>query len=204
MGSVRPIRSAPPEAVSLGDHALDNLRYIRETMERAGEFTAVPGWGGVVVGVTAVIAAWIANRQDSTAAWLAVWLAEGVIAVSLGLGAIYRKARSAGTPLWTHAARKFAFGFVPPFLGGALITAALYLQGAHRLIPGMWLLLYGIGVVAGGTFSVRVVPVMGACFMLAGSIVLFLPLSQADLWLGLAFGGLHILFGTLIARKYGG
>ncbi|MBX9604248.1 MAG: hypothetical protein K2X35_24805 [Bryobacteraceae bacterium] len=198
------MRSAPAEPVSLSDHALDNLRYIRETMERAGAFTAVPGWGGVVVGVTAIAAAWIANRQVSPEAWLAVWLAEGLIAVSLGLAAIYRKARSVGTPLWTHAARKFAFGFVPPFLGGALVTAALYVHGAHSLIPGMWLLLYGIGVVAGGTFSVRVVPVMGACFILAGAVVLFLPLTRADLWLGLAFGGLHIVFGTLIARKYGG
>jgi hypothetical protein len=204
MATVQPIRAARPEPVSLHNHAMDNLQFIRETMERAGSFTAVPGWGGFAMGVSALGASVIAARQSSIGAWLLTWLLEGVFAIALGALAMKRKADSAQVPLLSGPARKFVLGFAPPLLVGALLTLVLFRAGLTSAIPGTWLLLYGAGVVGGGAFSVRVVPVMGLCFMLIGAVALFCPLSWGTAFLGAGFGGLHLIFGMIIARRYGG
>lgn len=209
MATVRPIRKPAQEPISMHDRAVDNLRYIRETMERAGSFTAVPGWGGIAMGCTAVAAAVAASQTVSKQAWLAVWLSAGVIAIAVGVLAMWRKARAAGLPLWSSPARKFLFSFVPPLLAGAALTLALWRADMVNAIPGVWLMLYGTGIITGGAFSVPVVPVMGACFLVEGALALFLPSlwpprAWGDFWLGVGFGGLHILFGSMIARRYGG
>ncbi len=204
MAKVRPIREGPAEPLAMHSHAIDNLRYIRETMERAGSFTAVPGWGGVTMGITAVAAAVVAGWQISPNRWLATWLVEGAVAIAIGVIAMQQKARAAGLEIWSAPARKFAFSFVPPMFAGAVLTFALWQAGLMHLIPGTWLLLYGTGVITGGAFSVRVVPIMGAGFLALGAAALLSPPALSNLWLGLGFGGLHILFGAMIARKYGG
>jgi hypothetical protein len=204
MASVQPIRAARPEPVSLHTHAMDNLKFIRDTMERAGSFTAVPGWGGVAMGVSALFATLIASRQSTQETWLTTWLIEGVFAIALGALAMMRKANRAQVPLLSAPARKFLLSFAPPLMVGALLTLVLYRAGLTGAIPGTWLLLYGTGVVTGGTFSVRIVPVMGLCFMLIGAVALFCPLTWGTAFLGAGFGGLHLIFGIIIARRYGG
>jgi hypothetical protein len=208
MASVQPIRPRPNKPTEIHEHAIDNLRYIRETMERAGSFTAVPGWGGVAMGVTAIAASFVAARQASTGAWLVTWMAEGILAVAIGILAMWRKASKAGLPMWSAPARKFVFSFVPPLLVGAALTTVLWRVGAATAIPGVWLMLYGTGVITGGAFSVPVVPVMGACFLVEGAAVLFAPTAWSapwnDIWLAFGFGVLHIIFGVIIARRYGG
>jgi len=204
MAPVRPL----PKPLPLDAHALDNLRYIRETMERAGSFTAVPGWGGVLMGATALAAAAFASHTDNRENWLAVWLAEAGVAMAIGILAMWHKSKAAGLPLWSGPSRKFAFSLIPPLFVGAILTVSLWTAGAEKFIPGVWLMLYGVGVMAGGAFSVPAVPVMGAFFLAEGALCLFLipgfPSVWADLWLGAGFGGLHILFGAMIARRYGG
>jgi hypothetical protein len=205
---VQPIRKRASEPIALHDRAIDNLRYIRETMERAGSFTAVPGWGGVAMGVTAFLASLIASRQSSQNAWLATWIVEGALGLAIGILAMWRKALRAGEPIWSAPMRKFLFSFAPPLVAGAALTMVLWRAGASEAIPGVWLMLYGTGVVTGGTFSVPVVPVMGGCFLALGAVAVFLPPQFAAQWndtlLGAGFGGLHILFGAIIARRYGG
>ena len=83
MATVEPLRRRA-QPVPLEDHALDHLRYIRETMERAGSFTAVPGWGGVAMGATALAAAGFASHAASRIAWLTGWLVEGAVAIAIG------------------------------------------------------------------------------------------------------------------------
>jgi hypothetical protein len=190
--------------VPLEDRAADNLRFIRETMERAGSFTAVPGWGGAAIGFTALAAAAVASHQPTAARWIFVWLAEAALAMVLAVLAVARKARAARLPLFSGPGRKFALGFAPPMIVGALLTAALYRDGDLRLLPGMWLLLYGTAVVSGGSFSVRVVPMMGICFIALGAAAAVSPAAWGNAYMMAGFGGLQILFGLIIAQKYGG
>src|ERR1017187_9235420 len=170
MSPLRPRPLHPESPVALDDRARDNIRFIRETMERAGSFTAVPGWGGVAMGVTALTASLIASRQTTAGAWLATWLTEGVLALTIGILAMWRKANAAGLPMWSPPMRKFIFSFVPPLVVGAALTFVLWRAGVVTAIPGVWLMLYGTGVVTGGAFSVPVVPVMGACFLVEGAL----------------------------------
>jgi hypothetical protein len=188
----------------LHDRALDNLRYIRQTMERAGSFTAVPGWGQVAVGGTALAAAVLASRASGPDLWLAVWLGEAVVAIALGGWALVRKAYAVNDPILSGPGRRFGLSLLPPMAVGGLLTIALYRAGLATALPGTWLLLYGTAIVTGGAFSVRVVPLMGVCFMLGGVVALFGPAAWGNWCMAAGFGGLHIVFGTVIARRHGG
>ena len=201
---VTPLRADNDAPPALQDRAIDNLRYIRETMERAGEFTAVSGWGEVAIGATAFAAAAIASQQTNPTAWLITWLSEAVLSVIIAGFAMALKSRGADVPLFNGPGRKFVLSFLPPMLVGVVLTLALYRSGDMWALPGAWLLLYGTAVMTGGAFSVRIVPVMGSCFMLLGAIAFIAPPSARDVLMALGFGGLHIVFGFLIARRYGG
>lgn len=190
--------------VPIGDRARDNIRFIRETMERAGSFTAVPGWGGIAMGITALGAAVIASRQTSPLLSLLTWVCEAVVAIAIAVWTTYTKARETGTALLSGPGRRFVYSFAPPLLVGVLLTFLLLRIGSFDAVPGVWLLLYGTAVVTGGAFSIRVVPLMGLCFMVLGTVALFSPASWGNFLLGTGFGGLHLLFGAVIARKYGG
>lgn len=205
MASFRVVEPRPAEEPpALHARAMDNLRFIRETMERASSFTAVSGWGQVAIGLTALCAAPVAARQASIKGWLVTWIAEAVLSLLISGWAMSRKARAAEMPLLSGPGRKVALSLSPPIMVGALLTVVLYRAGLVSVIPGMWLLLYGTGVVAGGAFSVRIVPVMGICFMLVGAIALFCPAAWGDYFMAAGFGGLHIIFGAIIARRHGG
>ncbi|MCG8467721.1 MAG: hypothetical protein MJB57_05850 [Gemmatimonadetes bacterium] len=192
------------EPIALGDRAREDLRFIRRTMERGAAFTAVPGLGGVGMGCTALVAAALASRQATPEAWLLVWVLEAVVAVAIGVVAIHRKARRASLAVLSGGGRTFVLSFLPPALAGAVLTIALWQTGAHALLPGAWLLLYGAAVVTAGTFAVRIVPTMGICFMVLGALTLLWARDHGDLAMAAGFGGLQIVFGTIIARRHGG
>ncbi len=193
-----------PEPIEIHAHAMDNLRYIRQTMERAGSFTAVPGVGGILMGSTALVAAWIAGPTVGPGKWLTVWIVEATLAILIGVAGAFVKSRRARQPLLNGPGRKFVAGFTPALVAGLIISLALVRAGLPAMLPGVWLLLYGVSVITGGWASVRVVPLMGACFMAAGVAALFLPGLPANLLLAAGFGGIHIVFGTIIATNYGG
>lgn len=189
--------------MALHDRAMDNLRFIRETMERSAAFTAVSGKAGVVMGLVAIAAAWIAHGAGP-GRWGLTWLAAAALAFVIAVTGIVLKARRIHQPLLRGPGRKFVLGMFPSLLAGALITAALHRAGQTEVLPGIWLLLYGIGVLAGGAFSVRVVPLMGAAFLAVGAAALFSPAGWGDLYMAVGFGGLHVVSGLIITRRHGG
>jgi hypothetical protein len=200
---LNPIRSTR-KPIPIDARAADHLRYIRETMESAAEFTAVPGWGGVAMGLTALGASWRAGHQSTPRGWLAVWLAEMFVAVAIAAPAAAAKARRANSSLFSGPGRKFALSFAPPIFVGGLLTFALFQLGAMAALPGMWLLLYGTAIVTGGAFSVRAVPIMGLCLMALGTVALFAPAHWGNLFMAAGFGLVQIAFGLWIALRYGG
>ena len=184
--------------------AANDLRFIRQTLATAGSFTAVSGRGQMLVGATALAAAGLSRSLFLGSGWMKVWLAEAALAIAISVWASERKARRLGVPLVSAVARKFVLALLPPLVAGAALTVALWFSGHRHMVPGVWLLLYGTAVVTGGSFSVRAVPLMGYCFMVLGAVALALPLGWAWLLLAAGFGGLHIVFGAVIAKRYGG
>lgn len=184
--------------------AMDNLRFIRETMERAGTFTAVSGWGEVVIGLSAGIAALVGAAQPTRQAWVAVWLAEAAVAAGISAWFTSRKAHAAKVAMLSGPGQKLVLAFAPAMLVGAALTVACMLRGLEDLLPAIWMLLYGAGVIAAGAHSVRIVPVMGMAFVAVGIVALFAPVAWATGLLLIGFGGLHVTFGVLIARRHGG
>jgi hypothetical protein len=188
----------------LHSEALENLRFIRSTMENARSFTAVPGWGQVAMGVSAIGAAALADRQPDFSRWLLVWVVEAVLAVALGAFAVVRKARRGNTPIASGPGRRFGLALLPPLLVGAAMTALLWRTGPREVLPALWLLCYGAGIATGGAFSVRAVPLEGVSFMALGLAAAFTPPGWGDLWMAGGFGILQIAFGIYIARRHGG
>jgi hypothetical protein len=195
--------SAQPEPIHA--HAMENIRFIRDAMSRATEFTAVPGWGGVLMGVTAIVTAALSGPPDHSLRWVLIWFADAAVAAAIALAAMTIKARRIGAPLSSAApAYRFALAYVPPLVAGMVLTPVFATMGLMARLPGCWLLLYGTAAATGGAFSVRVVPLMGLCFMALGVIAFAAPASWGHWLMAAGFGGLHIGFGLAIARRYGG
>ncbi|HZT77843.1 MAG TPA: hypothetical protein VFA27_14410 [Vicinamibacterales bacterium] len=185
--------------------AAENLRYIRDTMSRAGEFTALPGRGGMAMGATAIAAAFVSGPPGASPRWLLVWLIEAALAAAIGLTTLTRKAARAGTPLsFAAPAYRFALGYLPPLVAGLALTAVFAASGLVARLPGCWLLLYGTALASGGASTARIVPIMGVCFMALSVAAFVAPAAWGQWWLAAGFGGLHIGFGWVIARRYGG
>jgi len=204
------------ETPALHDRALQDISFIRRTMEGAAAFTDVPGWGLVVGGTVALATAPFAALQPTPERWIATWCTAALITALAGSWMMFRKMRrrvGAEQPLLLSVpARKFLLSFWPTILVGALITLALtdpFVPGidprlTERVFPGLWLLLYGLGVTTAGAFSIRAVPLMGLGFITLGAVALFAPVLNGDLMMALGFGALQVVFGVRIARRYGG
>lgn len=201
--SANPSRAETPRA--LHDQAAEHLRVIRATMERSSSFTAIPGWGGVIIGGTAIVTAMLAAQKLATpAVWLRIWLADAVIAAIVEVIATAIKVRRAGVATQLAAARRFFISYFAPIIAAAMLTAVLARQGAYPALPAVWLLLYGASFISSGSFSVALIPSMGVVFMLLGALACVVDFATANVILGVGFGGVHIVFGSLIARRYGG
>ena len=193
---------AEPRAIH--SHAIDDLRFIRDTMARAGQFSAIPGWGGVTMGATAILASAVAGPLAHAERWLAVWSIEAAVAILIALVTMVRKARRSSATLLATPTRRFALVLLPPLAAGAVLTAVFVANGLTARLPGCWLLLYGVSGATGGALSVRVVPVMGVLFMALGVAAFIAPSGWGNIFMAAGFGGLHIIFGAIIARHYGG
>ena len=190
--------------VNIGDRAIDNLEFIRETMERSTSFTAVPGYGGMLMGLTACAAAYIAATRAAGIDWLVTWLVEAALAFAIGLLAMWQKSRLADASLLSAPARKFALSFTPPLIVGVAITFGLWRYEHYEMMAPVWILCYGAAVVCGGAFSVKIVPVMGWAFIAIGAAACALPSAFGNYLMAASFGLLHVVFGAVIARRHGG
>lgn len=194
----------PGQPINLGDRAIDNLEFIRETMERSTSFTAVPGYGGMLMGVTALAAAYIAAQQVYLRGWFITWLVEAALAFAIGLLAMWQKSRIVESSLLSTPSKKFALGFAPPLICGIAITLGLWRYEHYEMMAPVWMLCYGAAVICGGAFSVRIIPVMGWVFIVLGAAAFAMPAGSGNYLMAASFGLTHVIFGAIIARRYGG
>ena len=197
--------SAPPDRTppALHERALADLRFIRQTMEGAAAFTTLSGTALVGIGLSALVAGAVAGATPG-AAWLNVWIAEAALALVVGVLSTLWKARAARLPMLAGPVQKFALALAAPLLVGVVLTTTLARAGFYAVLPATWLMLYGTGLLAGGAFSIRLVPVMGTCFLALGVATALAPPALGAAAMVVGFGGLHVAFGLLVARGHGG
>jgi hypothetical protein len=192
------------EPTPIDSGALENLRYIRSTIEAAHTFTTVPGRGCIAMGITALLAVGLESIPALAPHWLGVWVGAAIVACCSALWCMEQKARAQGLSLRRAVARRFFMTLAPAFLSGAILTAVLAGEVSREVVTGMWLLLYGAGLAACGQFSVPAVVTAGIAFMGLGTATLWLPPGSAHIVLALGFGGIHLALGTTIVRHHGG
>jgi hypothetical protein len=188
------------KTVSLDMHAIATLRYIRASMEAASN-VAIPGSAGIVMGSVGFIAAGLSLVPQLQPYWLTIWLAAAPFAAVAG-GILLSSSTSLAAFIGTGTpGRKLALGLLPCLFAGAVLTAVLWSAERTGTIPGTWLLLYGCALISASVSTLAIVAWMGICFAGLGITALLAPPVLQVPLLGLGFGGLHILFGTLIARR---
>ena len=192
------------EPTPIDSGAVENLRYIRSTIDAVHTFTTVPGKGCIAMGLTALVAVGVESIPQLAQHWLAVWVGAAIVACGSALWFMEQKARAQGLSLRRAVARRFFMTMAPAFLAGAILTAALAGQVDRELITGMWLLLYGAGLAACGLFAIPAVFTAGIAFMALGTATLWLPPGSAAIVLALGFGGIHVALGVTIMRHHGG
>ena len=202
--SAFPNRPRRIEPTPIDSGAVENLRYIRSTIEAAHTFTTVPGKGCIAMGVTALVAVGIESLPQLGEFWLTIWVAAAAVACGSALWFMEQKARAQGLSLRRAVAKRFFMTLAPSFIAGAILTAALSSRVDRELITGMWLLLYGTGLATCGLFSIPAVCTAGLAFMALGTATLWLPPGSAHIVLALGFGGIHLALGTTIVRHHGG
>jgi len=189
--------------VAIDSHALGTPNYIRASIEAAGAF-AVPGIAGIAMGLVGAGATVVASVPPFAAHWLQVWVLAAVAASAIGVVLVARQP-ARGFILYRGPARKFVLSLCPALFAGVVLTTVFWQAGLISLIPGMWLLLYGCAVLSASLMTsaamVRLIVLMGALFVVYGTIVFQLPLRWHNYTLGFGFGVLHLLFGILIGRN---
>lgn len=187
------------KVVNMDMHAIATLRYIRASMDGAGS-VAIPGSAGIAMGLIGLAAAALSWVPSLAAYWLVIWLGAAPIAAIVG-GLLLAKSGSVATFVAVGTpGRKLAFGLFPSLFAGAVMTAVLWSADLSTAIPGMWLLLYGCALISASVSTTMIVAWMGAGFAGFGILALLSPVALHIPLLAMGFGGLHILFGILIAR----
>jgi hypothetical protein len=202
--SAAPNRPKKTEPTPIDFGAVENLRYIRSTIEAAHTFTTVPGKGCIAMGITALVAVGLESIPSLASYWLAIWVGAAIVACCSALWFMEQKARAQGLSLRRAVAKRFFMTLAPAFIAGAILTAALLGSVDRELITGVWLLLYGTGLAACGLFAIPAVFTAGLAFMGLGTATLWLPPGSAHIVLALGFGAIHLALGTAIVRHHGG
>jgi hypothetical protein len=175
----------------------DALTQIEEIRLRLAEAELFRGYRAGPAAVSGLLAATAAAVQGvvlpEPAGWvpayLAFWFGVALLSVlAAGLGMLARG------PTPTRAATWAAVGqLLPALLAGVLVTAALVPQGpdAAALLPGLWQVLFGLGLFASARFLPRPVAVVAAFYLICGAAVLALargPHAFSPWAMGLPFG----------------
>jgi hypothetical protein len=192
------------EPATLHRRALEDLSFIRDTMASVSGYTTFSGRGLLVVGLGALITGVMATQAPPGLAQVQVWLIDAVISVGIGIASVILKANVARQPLFAGPVRKFSIGFLPAVLAGAALSLQMIRDGAWERLPGIWLLAYGTALLSAGATSVAIISIMGGAFFVLGCTALFGSAAWGNALLMLGFGGLHLCFGALIVRRYGG
>jgi multisubunit Na+/H+ antiporter MnhC subunit len=179
-----------------GKEAEQTLSVIRTLMERGTRYSNLSGHAGIAVGALALLGC--ALRMTLNTPFIPTWI--GVLILSCGACVLFTAAmaRANDEPVWTRQARTVVLALTPAFVAALVLTAVLARVGQAALLPGVWMLLWGVGALAMSFFTPRVMSVLGATFLAAGTLTLSVPPTSDALSMGMTFGAIHLVYGVIL------
>lgn len=201
-GGHAPGSQAPTPPESLSDRAAGNLDFIRETIRQTRTVSSLSGTGLIMMGVIGCLASGMTLTlwsDPADAFSLTLWQVAALAAAATGALSIAIRVRRRAEAFWTQAGQRFVLCLAPSLAVGALLTAALSGGPNAGLLPGIWMLSYGAGVLAASTYASMLLTLMGGLFLLLGAAALLMPVLAAP-GLLVGFGFAHVAFGLLLLR----
>jgi hypothetical protein len=176
--------------------AEQTLSLIRTLMERSARYTNFSGHAGIAAGVVTLIGC--ALRYWFQTPFLPTWM--GVLVAAAGASIFFTAimARANGEPVWTRQARTIVQALTPALVAGLVLTAILVRIGQERLLPGVWMLLWGVGALAMSLFTPRTFSLLGVSFMALGALTLLVDPGNDILSMGMSFGAIHLVYGVVL------
>lgn len=189
---------------------IDDLRYIRSTMERSGKFLSLSGMSGVIAGLLALAGAAVAYQvvyqgYTFTGNTLAdMILIAGIVlvgAVSFGVYFSFRKAKKTGAKFWMPVTLQLLKDAGVPLAVGGVFSILLIYHNTSFLVASAMLVFYGLALISAGARTYRDIKILGVCEVVIGILAGIFTQYGLFLW-ALGFGVMHILYGIVLYKKY--
>ena len=201
------------------NHYREDIRAIREIMQRSTRFISLSGLSGIVAGLVALIAAFLAWRIDpdlfrsiplpavgtspaSLGHLVALSIATLLIAISESFVFTLRSARKNREYIWNVHFRQLLVQLAIPLLTGGVICLYLAFAGLINLVPPMMLIFYGLALIGASKYTLKDIFGLGVLEIGLGLTGLFLPAYGLWLW-ATGFGLFHIVYGIRMYINYG-
>jgi hypothetical protein len=192
--------------------ALEEIRSIRSQLARGTEFR---GYGPLTVALTGILAlaaavaqaAWVRNPVEDSTAYLAIWIATAAVSfVTIGVETVMRAQRM-HSGLAVEMVRSALEQFLPAIVAGLLVTVVIarYASQSLWMLPGLWQLIFSLGVFASCRFLPRPLFGVGVWYLAAGLTCLALNSPERALspWaMGIPFGIGQLLVGSVLQFGY--
>jgi hypothetical protein len=211
-----PVREWEPEALPV-EEAQENLRVIRELMERSTKYSTFSGLSGVLAGLVSIAGCLVQHfyvltlpTQAQPAAFIVNWSIVVALAIGIDFMLTKRRAPLVGKTINSRLGRQMVTASIPALGFGALLTLAFVHKGLMHDVYPYWMLAYGCAVSAVGLFSQKEVQRLGWAFLAAGALTLLaqvfttIPVAGGSLGLimiAVSFGGFHIVYGITMSRR---
>lgn len=200
------------------DKYIQDLKEIRETMNRATRFISLSGLSGVSTGIIALVGALLSyvvifkdadylgyNSVEISSSHLVYLLliAIGTLSLSIGSALLFthRKTKKQNQKVWNTPAKMLIINLSIPLITGGLLCFLFLIKGFVGFLCPLTLIFYGLALLNGSKYTIPVIRNLGLLEILLG-LMAFQFINYGLLFWTLGFGVIQIIYGLIVQKKY--
>lgn len=197
---------------------IDDLKEIKDTMDRATRFISLSGLSGVSTGITALTGAFLAyqavfknddyliyNAVDisSKNLWYLLLISMGTLILSVACAIFFtnRKTKKQNQGVWNVQVKRLLINLSIPLITGGLLCLMLLLKGFVGFLFPLTLIFYGLALVNGSKYTLTEIRNLGLIQILLG-LIAFQFINYGLVFWALGFGVFQIIYGLIVQKKY--
>lgn len=197
---------------------IEDLRDIREMMDRSSRFISLSGLSGVFAGIFALIGAYLAYQtvyanQDYLGYRIAIinrdsllqllLIATSTLILSVGAAIFFstRKAKKNGHKIWDLQTKRLLMNLFIPLATGGVVCLILLFKGFIGLVAPLTLVFYGLALLNASKYTLTEIRSLGISEIILGLVATYY-IGYGLLFWTVGFGLLHIFYGILMQIKY--